>query len=82
MQNFNPTIDSPKPDSNSVAIFLNGSAFSLAAPATVASLVAVRGPRPPFAIELNKTLIRRPQYESTILNAGDAVEIVTLVGGG
>lgn len=82
MKNSNPTIDAPRPDSNSVSITLNGSSFSLTIPATVASLVAIRGPRPPFAVELNKTLIRRPQYESTILNAGDSVEIVTLVGGG
>lgn len=65
-----------------IQIRLNGDRFALDAPATVASLVAVRKPRPPFAVELNKTLVRRPQYESTELDEGDAVEIVTLVGGG
>lgn len=65
-----------------ISIQLNGEAFSLPSPATVASLVAIRSPRPPFAVELNKSLIRRPHYESTVLRSGDSVEIVTLVGGG
>lgn len=66
----------------SVSIVLNGEPWRLPSPATIASLVAQRNPRPPFAVELNKSLVRRPQYESTTLQAGDAVEIVTLVGGG
>lgn len=65
-----------------ISIRLNGDAFTLPTPATVASLVAIRSPRPPFAVELNKSLIRRPHYESTVLKGGDSVEIVTLVGGG
>lgn len=52
------------------------------APATVASLVARRQPRPPFAVEVNRKLVRRPEYEATSLTDGDVVEIVTLVGGG
>jgi thiamine biosynthesis protein ThiS len=42
----------------------------------------VRQPQPPFAVELNKQLVRRPTYDTTSLNNGDVVEIVTLVGGG
>ncbi len=63
-------------------IVLNGEAEDLDEPATVATLLAVRRPRPPFAVELNKNLVRRQAYEATALSEGDVVEIVTLVGGG
>jgi sulfur carrier protein len=65
-----------------IRIRVNGEEFPIDAPATVATLVAARKPRPPFAIELNTQLVRRPSYDSTELRDGDQVEIVTLVGGG
>ncbi len=65
-----------------IRIQLNGEDFRLAPPATLATLIAVRQPRPPFAVEVNKQLVRRPNYEKTDLREGDQVEIVTLVGGG
>lgn len=70
------------PPSETLQIQLNGEVFSLPAPATIATLVALRNPRPPFAVELNKELVRRPNYAATTLCEGDQVEIVTLVGGG
>ncbi len=63
-------------------IQLNGQAEALDAPATVATLIARRQPRPPFAVEVNKQIVRRGAYEETPLADGDRVEIVTLVGGG
>ena len=72
----------PASDGNRLKILLNGEHCPLDAPATLASLIALRNPRPPFAVEINKQLVRRPQYESTVLNDGDTIEIVTLVGGG
>jgi thiamine biosynthesis protein ThiS len=35
-----------------------------------------------IAIELNKTVVRRAQWEDTLLREGDQVEIVHFVGGG
>lgn len=66
----------------SLQIQVNGQPQALASPATVATLIAVRQPRPPFAVEVNKQLVRRGAYDSTPLADGDHVEIVTLVGGG
>jgi len=63
-------------------IRLNGQVQEIEAAATVASLIVLRRPRPPFAVEVNKRLIRRQAYEATALGDGDVVEIVTLVGGG
>ncbi len=67
---------------DTLSIRLNGEAYALARPATVASLVTQRQPRPPFAVEVNKDLVRRGEYDSMALADGDVVEIVTLVGGG
>jgi len=37
---------------------------------------------PAIAVEVNQQLRPRDQFDSTILKAGDVLEIVTLVGGG
>ena len=37
---------------------------------------------PAIAVEVNQQLRPRDQFESTVLQAGDVLEIVTLVGGG
>lgn len=34
------------------------------------------------AVERNRTLVRRADFAGTVLREGDAVEIVTFVGGG
>lgn len=67
---------------DTIDIKVNGDSIALTTPATIASLVELRKPRPPFAVEVNKRLVRHKEYESTPLAAGDNVEIVTLVGGG
>jgi thiamine biosynthesis protein ThiS len=72
----------PAPVENVIRLCVNGREESLAAPASVAGLVALRRPRPPFAVEVNKRLVRRGAWETTTLADGDVVEIVTLVGGG
>lgn len=72
----------PPQTTTKVKIILNGEPFEVRSPATLAALIARRGPRPPFAVEVNRALVRRAVYETTALRDGDAVEIVTLVGGG
>lgn len=63
-------------------VIVNDQPFELPEPATVATLVELRQPRPPFAVEVNKQLVRRAHYDATPLNDGDRIEVVTLVGGG
>ncbi len=72
----------PSEPSAITTLVVNGQSFALDALATVASLVDLRQPRPPFAVELNKRLVRRSEYANTPLANGDNLEIVTLVGGG
>lgn len=68
--------------SDQLRIRINGESATLESPATVKTLIALRQPRPPFAVEVNKRLVRRGEYDRTALADGDSVEIVTLVGGG
>jgi thiamine biosynthesis protein ThiS len=35
-----------------------------------------------IAVELNRSVVRRPEWEKTVLREGDRVEIVHFVGGG
>ena len=51
--------------------------------ATVSDLLAQLAlPGTRVAVEVNRQLVRRLQHGDTRLNAGDTVEVVTLVGGG
>jgi sulfur carrier protein len=66
-----------------VLITLNGSPFEIAAPLTVAELLArleLDGRR--VAVEHNLTVVKRAAYEQTVVREGDQVEIVNFVGGG
>ena len=54
----------------------------LAEPTVAVLIDALALPTSRVAIEVNGSLVRRTVRDSTILNEGDRVEIVTLVGGG
>ena len=62
---------------------LNGDPFEVAAPLTVGALLSqleIDSRR--VAVEHNLVVLKRPLYESTMINEGDHVEIVNFVGGG
>jgi thiamine biosynthesis protein ThiS len=66
-----------------IEIRVNGDGVRLAAGATVASLLEhmqLHGDR--VAVERNRAIVSRAQWESTALESGDALEIVHFVGGG
>ncbi|MGE5619405.1 MAG: sulfur carrier protein ThiS [Sphingomonadaceae bacterium] len=64
-------------------ITLNGKPESVEEGATVASLLQSRGVNPArVAVELNRRILRREEYDTTTLASGDALEVVTFVGGG
>lgn len=39
-------------------------------------------PKQRVAIELNKSVVRRGDWTATVINEGDAVEVIHFVGGG
>jgi thiamine biosynthesis protein ThiS len=70
-------------DREPVTILLNGQQRSVRAESSVASLVEEMGLDPGrIAIELDREILPRKEWTSTLLRAGASVEIVHFVGGG
>ena len=64
-------------------ITLNGDTHEVANPLTVAELLAQLAIDPRrVAVEHNLTVLKRDTFATTMVRAGDAVEIVNFVGGG
>ena len=67
----------------SIRVFVNGEPHHLPAGQSVAGLLATLGiPVERVAIELNKSIVRKREWESTLVAEGAQVEIVEFVGGG
>ncbi len=69
--------------SDDVTIQLNGDPHELLGPLSVSALLAqleIDARR--VAVELNLTVVKKAAYDSSVVNDGDAVEIVNFVGGG
>src|SRR5262245_38526976 len=66
-----------------VEITVNGEQRLLAVPTSIAELVEQLGyDRRRVAVEVNREVVPAPEHPDRRLASGDAVEIVTLVGGG
>jgi len=64
-------------------INVNGEVVEVPEGTTIAALLEQRGLSPRYlAVERNLELVPRQQHSECILQAGDQLEIVTLVGGG
>ncbi|NBW97821.1 MAG: sulfur carrier protein ThiS [Planctomycetia bacterium] len=72
-----------EPHANPLEIFLNGEPFDAAAGATALDVVAGLGlAGRPLAVEINEVVVPRARLADCMLESGDRLEIVTLVGGG
>lgn len=66
-----------------MTIRLNGEPYEIAAPLTIAGLLATLDIDPRrVAVEHNLVVIKKDRYDAIIVDNGDEVEIVNLVGGG
>ena len=64
-------------------IVLNGETYKTAGPLTIGRLlVHLDIDRRRVAVEQNMNVIKKPNYDSTIVNNGDAIEVVNFIGGG
>lgn len=66
-----------------VTIQLNGERYELPEPLTVDALLThleIDARR--VAVEVNEYVVRKAAYADTLVNEGDAVEVVNFVGGG
>jgi len=71
------------PKTDTIEIVANGEALLVPAGSTLAALLAQLELDPArVAIEFDRRIVRRPQWDSTTLAAGSQVEIVQFVGGG
>ena len=70
-------------DSSTFTITLNGEPYCLDGEARLSALIAALKMRPTrIAVELNREVVPKADYEKTILKAGDELEIINFVGGG
>jgi len=68
---------------DTITIQVNAESKTVQSGETIAGLLETLGKNPQYlAVEQNRILIRRAEHAQTILQAGDILEIVTLVGGG
>ena len=66
-----------------MTIRLNGDPFELTAPLTVSALLtALQIDARRVAVELNLVVLKRAAFDTTVIQAGDTMEIVNFVGGG
>ncbi len=66
-----------------ITIQLNGEAYQLQDTATVASLIeSLTLDQDKIAVECNRDIVPRSQFDVQALAEGDRVEIITFVGGG
>ena len=66
-----------------MTIRLNGEPFEIAGPVTITALLAELNIDPRIvAVEHNVAVVKRQQYDATVVRDGDEVEIVRFVGGG
>jgi thiamine biosynthesis protein ThiS len=66
-----------------IDVLVNGECRELPAEQSIASLLhSLNIPSDRVAIELNKSIVRKRDWESTMVAAGSQIEIVEFVGGG
>lgn len=66
-----------------MTIRVNGEPLEVAGPITISALLADLKIDPRLvAVEHNVVVLKRAQYENVVVNDGDEIEIVRMVGGG
>jgi thiamine biosynthesis protein ThiS len=66
-----------------LTIRLNGEPFEISGPVTVSALLAQLNIDPRIvAVEHNVIVVKKQQYDATMVREGDEIEIVRFVGGG
>lgn len=63
-------------------IFVNRQAIDVADGATLADALAQVNAQPPFAAAVNLQFVPKQRYETTLLKAGDQLEVIAPITGG
>ena len=73
----------PSPETETIDIVVNGEPRRAPAGLVLEDLLRFLGIDPPrVAVERNRDIVRRPDWNSTTIHSGDRLEIVQFVGGG
>ncbi len=79
----NPEQSRPVIEPAVIQLTINGEPYEAPSGTTIATLLARLHMQPRLvAVERNRDLVPRGQHAACMLEAGDRLEIVTLVGGG
>ena len=71
------------PESIASSIILNGDPYSIGGDTPLAELLErLKMRRGRVAVEINREIVPKADYDATIVRAGDQVEIINFVGGG
>lgn len=74
---------SNKPAGPEILIHVNGAPRAVPAGLNVRTLLVELSLDPArVAVELNRIIVRKPEWDATPIDAGASLEIVTFVGGG
>jgi sulfur carrier protein len=65
-----------------IKIIINNEKYELSAKSCLADAIAIRNPKPPFAVAVNLEFIPNTQYQSTLLKMDDRIEIISPITGG
>ena len=69
--------------STTIDVVINGQARQIADGTSILALIGELGlAGKPVAVERNREIVPRAQHGTTVLAAGDRLEVVTFVGGG
>ena len=72
----------PRLENLDMLVIINGVETELADTVTVANLIKQLELTGRIAVELNKQIVPRSEFESRLINKGDMIEIVHAIGGG
>jgi sulfur carrier protein len=71
------------PDSIATSITLNGDSYPLSSDTPLTALLErLNMRRGRVAVEINREIVPKANYDATVVKAGDQVEIINFVGGG
>jgi sulfur carrier protein len=71
------------PDSIETSITLNGDPYPLSSDTPLTELLErLNMRRGRVAVEINREIVPKANYDATVVKAGDQVEIINFVGGG
>jgi sulfur carrier protein len=71
------------PEASASSITLNGDPYALGGDMPLTALLErLRMRRGRVAVEINREIVPKADYEATVVRVGDTVEIINFVGGG